>query len=436
MNRRDVIAGAAMMGLARAAEGEIATSTRGLQDAHRLQAHMQRYLDFGSKMTCGAGEKAAAAWMESELSALGYATSRQAVAAPDLSGVSARIQIGDVEAEAAPFARLNRSTPISAPLRVTSYDAFSTDGAAGAVVVVHLPRQRWSTTLHPAVQSSVLALRAVNAAAIVLVTHGPTSERIALNAQLNSETLGLRDGAFIDTPTFTLAPRDWRALQPNPEHAEIRLAAPGVMSKSFNTIAHFGDASAPAIVLSTPRTGWGPCGAERGPGIALFLELAAWLRRYAPQHRIIATGSAAHEFEDAGSHAFVQHAAPAPDATALWLHLGAGLAARDWHEAGELLPLPSTDPQRFLLVAPGAIADARAAFAGVAGLEQPYPTSGEVHGELRGIIGAGYRTVVGAFGAHRYHHTQNDDARCFDGALAEPVLASFRTLLAAMLGNG
>ena len=54
------------------------------------------------------------------------------------------------------------------------------------------------------------------------------------------------------------------------------------------------------------------------------------------------------------------------------MHLGAAVAARDWHERGaQLSPLPSADPQRFLLASGALLNAARAAFAGQPGLEAP-----------------------------------------------------------------
>ena len=431
MDRRQLImsvGAASSVGVAGAA-----TSPGDAQLTERLQAHMQRYLDFGLKLTGGGGEKAAGAWIAASLSELGYSVSRQSIAAPNLTVMGVSLIAGEGHADLAAMARMPNAQTLSGPLRVTSLDTFETASAAGAVVAVHLRRQRWSSALHPEVQACVGGLRAARAKAIVLITHGPTGERLSLNAPFESETLGLSAGVYIDTPTFMLAPRDWRRLQPR-STVSISFASPGAVGESFNVVGALGDAHAPAIVVSTPRTGWGPCGGERGPGVALFLELASTLRRYARRHRIVTVCTAAHEFEDAGAHAFLNSLAPAPAATALWLHLGAGIAARDWHEVSEqLLPLPSADSQRFLLVDPGAIEAARAAFSGLSGLEQPYPTSGEAQGELRGVLRAGYAPVVGLLGAHRFHHAPSDDARCFNGALLAPVLNSLNALADAML---
>src|SRR3546814_12342936 len=71
-----------------------------------------------------------------------------------------------------------------------------------------------------------------------------------------------------------------------------------------------------------------------------------------------------------------------------------------------MTPLPGTDSQRYLVVSPPLLPTARTAFAGLAGLESPYSSDRISAGELTGIIAAGYRSVAGVFGIHRFHHVE------------------------------
>ena len=75
-------------------------------------------------------------------------------------------------------------------------------------------------------------------------------------------------------------------------------------------------------------------------------------------------------------------------------------------------------------------AAARRLFAGLAGLESPYRSDKLAAGELSAIIAAGYSPVAGAFGLHRFHHVEGDDARCIDPANVAATTAAFRKLLA------
>jgi len=111
------------------------------------------------------------------------------------------------------------------------------------------------------------------------------------------------------------------------------------------------------------------------------------------------------------------------------------VAARDWHERGaQLSPLPSADPQRFLLGSAKFVPALKAAFAGQPGLENPYAADPErAAGELGSILKAGYDPAMGIFGAHRFHHTRNDDLRCVSPGLVPPVVEAFAKVIPTAL---
>src|SRR3546814_8124489 len=157
------------------------------------------------------------------------------------------------------------------------------------------------------------------------------------------------------------------------------------------------------------------------PYTTLFRSLARWASRNASDHNLAFVCNTGHEYEYLGAGESLKEMSPKPQETAFWLHLGANLAARDWHDAvGEMTPLPGTDSQRYLVVSPPLLPTARTAFAGLAGLESPYSSDRISAGELTGIIAAGYRSVAGVFGIHRFHHVAEDDARCLSAnAVAE-----------------
>src|SRR3546814_8806813 len=72
-------------------------------------------------------------------------------------------------------------------------------------------------------------------------------------------------------------------------------------------------------------------------------------------------GNTGHEYEYLGAAEAMKQIAPPPAATRFWLHIGANVAARDWHDiAGHLTPLPSVDSQRFLSISPALLPLARA----------------------------------------------------------------------------
>jgi hypothetical protein len=132
---------------------------------------------------------------------------------------------------------------------------------------------------------------------------------------------------------------------------------------------------------------------------------------------------------------FLETGAPPPLQTRLWAHLGANVAARDWHElgGGRLLPLRTADPQRFLVATPELVEPARRAFVDEPGLEQAYPSNGGAEGELAEVLAAGYPRAFGIFGAHRFHHARNDDMRCVEPQLVVSTGQAVQRLIAEAL---
>jgi hypothetical protein len=86
----------------------------------------------------------------------------------------------------------------------------------------------------------------------------------------------------------------------------------------------------PALVLTTPLTGWFRCAGERGTGIALLLELLATMPDDVP---VAVIGTTGHELGYLGLR---EHLARRADAPGFVVHLGAGLAAGDGRELGGL----------------------------------------------------------------------------------------------------
>ena len=137
-----------------------------------------------------------------------------------------------------------------------------------------------------------------------------------------------------------------------------------------------------------------------------------------------------HEYDNAGGMLFLREKAPKYSDTTLWVHLGANFATRDWREAGpEPELLPSADPQRYLVTTPDLLSEARNAFAGQPGLELPLPASAGAAGELTHILEAGYPSVAGVFGGHRFHHAPNDGLQAISPPLIAAATESFRRLI-------
>jgi hypothetical protein len=385
------------------------------------QRILERYYGFGDKASGGPGDTACGAWIEGELKRLGYEVERQPFETPAYEG-DATLTAGPAKAALIPQAWVvpTPAEGISGRLRLS--------GGSDGIALLVLPHARWSTAKGEVERRVQQAIKQ-GAEAVILVTTGPTGEAIALNTPVTK--------ALFDRPVAILAPRDadpfLRAA------AQDGLATLRMTGRSFRRPAFNVTATARRsphgrwLVLSTPRSGWFGCVGERGTGLAVWLMLAQWASRARLPVNLALVATSGHEYEYAGGEQFIEHVAPKPKDTALWVHLGANVAARDWHERGALLsPLPSADPQRFLLAAPKLVPALAEAFAGLPGLERPYPSDPkQAAGELASIIAAGYDPAMGVFGSHRFHHTRSDDLRCVSPALIPPVVDAF----AKVIGN-
>ncbi|HYE46393.1 MAG TPA: hypothetical protein VEA44_11550 [Caulobacter sp.] len=412
MTRRAVVAAGTLAGAA-----EAAVPTAG------MAADLDRYVGFGSKRSGGAGDEAGGQWLASRLEALGYATRRQAIEVPFIEDEACDLILAD-----GTVVPLLAQAPWVAG--EVSGRLFDPANGRGEIAVVRLSHARWSTSQSPEVRAGLAAARAAGARGVVLVTNGPSGEALALNALPGSP----EPGAPVQAVLAPSKAGPVLAALASGQAARLRLAGRIGRRPAWNLIGELDRRADRWLCISTPRSGWFACAGERGPGIAVWLALAAWAARAPLRLNVALLAASGHEFENHGGHLAIAAAMPPPSRTALWLHLGANLAARDWHETGgQLLPLSNADSQRFLVATPDLLPAARAAFAGLPGLEAPYPSSRGAAGELGEVLKAGYAPAAGVFGAHRLHHAACDDMRCLHPPLVEAAAAAAERFLRAAL---
>lgn len=423
-SRRGVILGAGAL----AAAAPAAQAAPAGPDAAWFQAVLERFAGFGIKASGGPGDTACGAWLEAELGGLGYACERQAFEVPYAEVRTATLTVGGHQATVFPQALVIATGPggLSAPLRL----AASEGGLDGAIALIVLPLRRWVSLAEPAVSRALTDAFTRGAAAAVLVTTGPTGEAVALNVSAT------RPG--FQKPVAILAPKDaepFLAAARQGQGATLTVDVVSGRRPAFNLIARLDRGAPKTLIVTTPRSGWHSCVAERGSGLAVWLSLAHGLAAAAPGVNLEFVATSGHEYIYLGGEQYLEHRAPKPPATRMWVHIGASAAARDWHEfGGRLRPLPSADAQRVLTATPEVIDAVRAAFQGISGLEAVYPADrAHAGGELVNVIEAGYAPAIGQYGGHRYFHTAGDDLRCVSGDLVAPVAAAFRAAILASL---
>ena len=97
------------------------------------------------------------------------------------------------------------------------------------------------------------------------------------------------------------------------------------------------DASAPPLVIMTPRSSWWTSTAERGGGIAAWLACVRHFARDPGRSDVLFTANTGHELGHVGlEHYMARHPELAKGARA-WIHLGANFAAADCQLAGTTL---------------------------------------------------------------------------------------------------
>jgi hypothetical protein len=393
-----------------------------------LQAVLERYAGFGVTASGGPGDNATGAWLEGDLAALGYRCERQAFEVPFADVRTATLAVGGARAAVFPQAIVRPTGPggLTGPLRL----ARAGGGLEGAIALIVLPYRRWVSLAEPAAASALADAFGRGAAAAVLVTTGPTGEIIALNVSATKPGF--------PKPVAILAPKDaapFAAAAGRGEVATLTVDADSGRRSAFNLIARLDRGAAKTLIVTTPRSGWFTCAAERGSGLSVWLSLAHWLAAAKSGVNLEFVATSGHEYIYLGGEQYLEHHAPKPAVTHMWVHIGASAAARDWHElAGGLRPLPSADAQRVLTATPGLIEGVRRAFARISGLEAVYPADrANAGGELVNVLEAGYGAMIGLYGGHRYFHTMGDDLRCTSGELVRPVAAAFRSAIAAAL---
>ena len=391
----------------------------------RLFADVISYTEAGNKQSGGAGDRWTADWTAKRLAAAGFEVERQPFDVPWFEASRCELVLGGlgVPLAAQPLAIETNEAGLEAPLRLVE----AAGRLDGAIAVLRLPYRRWSSLVDRAASEPLADALARGASAVILVTIGPTSEALLLNAPA--------DRPASDKPLALLAPRLAAPVIEAARYgstAKLMLRGRGGWRPAQNVIGRRVHPGRPWLVVSTPRSGWTDCAGERGPGIAIWLALADWMPRAFPQHSLLFVCNSGHEYENLGASHIVEKVGPPTGDTAFWLHLGANAATRDYQETpGRLLPLPSADPYRFLMTSPEFVDRAREIFKGQPGLEMAYPSSEGTAGELSEVIKAGYPRHAGIFGAHRHHHAATDD---LSTVAPEPLAATargFRDLLTA-----
>jgi hypothetical protein len=428
-SRREVIGGSLGLAGAVATQGRAAAVSATTTLEQRLDADLRAYAMFGNKNSASPGDLGSAEWIGKSLSDAGYKTTRPDFPVPTFTPDVAELRMNGRTIAVAPQPVVvpTPATGLTAP-GVLVRDEYDARTVQGRIAFMILPYGRHASIFAATVQPLLDAIAHNGAKAIVIVTTGPTGSIVGLNTRLKP---------MAAVPIALMAPRDLPAVAENIANGQsITLILTGISAirKSCNVIARR-VAGPKWLAFSTPRSGWGPCVGERGPGTAAFLELCRWAAVRYPQHSIFAINSGGHELDFAGTHHSLNEGPPAAD-TLIWTHLGAGLATRDAVEVvrRDFSLTNTADPQRVMMVSPALMAIARVSFRGLVGYEDPIEVVGGA-GELSSIIKQGYDKAFAGLGIHRWCHVDSDTLDKVDASLLAPVVEAHQAVIEAVIGQ-
>lgn len=162
------------------------------------------------------------------------------------------------------------------------------------------------------------------ARAVVVITEGERPGLVPSNARAFASPYGC--------PVLQV-PSDARSTLEAAQRAGTRVrvvcAATRRTTAALNVVAEVAGraASAAPIVIITPRSGWWVCAAERGGGIACWLEALRALAVARLGRRAIFVASSGHELGHLGLDAFLHANDSLVRGAHAWIHLGANIGS-------------------------------------------------------------------------------------------------------------
>jgi hypothetical protein len=383
----------------------------------RIQADLEKHASFGVKKSASRGDLETAKWIAERARGLGYSVDLHDFPAPFFEERSVRLASEGmvVKLYAQTPAAVTGAKGVTARLALirTSAEAANTKGKI-AFLVLNSARHAALGRGNGGIGGTIQAAANAGALGVVIVTTGPSGEAILLNAP---------EDQTMPVPVAIMAPKESKSFQEAAAAgAEATFTVDGEAThrNSTNVIGRL-QRGPRWIVISTPRSGWFDCVGERGTGTAVFLELAAWAVERFPNHSIHLVNAGGHEYYFAGSHK-VMNLAPPPQATDIWAHIGATVAARDADESGPTLRMLDTaDPQRSVMATTNLTSAVAEGFRGIRELERAQPVRADA-GELSVFTDRGYSKCFAVLGLHRWLHTIADTIERVDARLVTPVL--------------
>jgi hypothetical protein len=387
-------------------------------DGERLYADVEKYVSFGDHRTGTAANTQTADWLGGELEKLGYSVNYPEFPLRQYFLDKAAIVCGSDSLSVFPQWWVNENIRQSAEGRLVDVtDPSAPANPNGKIALIHVPEGEVLQALR-----RIHSLADDGALAVVAVTENPSGEVAAFNSAAQPDPW--------EIPVALVASRYSEKLAGFAAGQQpVRLSVEGQYRdvKGRNVYGAIGTGKKYAVI-STPISGWFICGGERGPGIAVWLELARWAATLDTDYTFVFTGNSGHETGGIGAHLFLDRFAPAVEDTHLWIHLGAGLATLACKQTPEgLVKQDEADSLRNFFYSDPVESSFKKAFEKIKA--QKFNTGERNAGELVYVAKKGYRRILGVSYIHPYFHTPLDSASTTSPRILADVTAAFQQFI-------
>ncbi|MXV79881.1 MAG: hypothetical protein F4X58_13120 [Chloroflexi bacterium] len=355
-----------------------------MNDAER---RIRAYEEMGDHRTGREADNAATDWMIAELAAVGVQAQPQEWTFPQVDWNDACV-------------RLNGANVPGVPLFDGALESVSgrlaEPGSAGIVVsqIIHGDSTQFSTAMYPHLDSLVEQ----GANAVVLVMGDPDGNHAIRNAEFPRDPRNLA--------VLQVAPNDAGPVligAAEAHSADLVIDGWRETKTAANVVASVAgtDPSAEPVTLMTPKSGWYTCAAERGGGIAIWMEVAGRIAGNPGRRTLNLVASSGHELHHLGLDHYIHELGDAAHDVHAWMHLGASIGSRNGQAA-----YAGSDDELFN-VATNAL--------NAQGLERrAFPVGNAGFGEARNIGEINGR-FASFLGGHPYFHSPLDTYdRCVD----------------------
>jgi hypothetical protein len=396
-----------------------------LPDGQKLYANVEKYVSFGNHRTGTPENTQTANWLGEELKKNGYEVNYPEFPLRQYFFNKAAIISGSDSISVFPQWWVNENISQSVEGQLVNIKPLSVQtNLKGKIALIHAPEGE-------VLQAFLLIDKLADngAVAVVVITENPSGDVAAFNSTAKPNSWKIPVALVASKYSAKLA--DFEAKQ-----QPVRLYIDGIYKdvKGRNVYGTIGTGKK-YVVISTPISGWFICGGERGPGIAVWLELARWAASLkTTDYTFVFTGNSGHEIGGIGAHLFLDEFAPAIEDTHLWIHLGAGLATLAYQQTPNgLVKQSEADSLRSFFYSDPVENSFKKAFERTKA--QKFNTKERNGGELLYVAQKGYKRIVGISYIHPYFHTPIDSASTTSPRILEDITVDFQRFILQEIKN-